>query len=279
MEIKQTHNTSIKKYILKKTLTRALINLVIFLPSMCLALPDVFPGKLPDEFSATYTLEIYGITVARSTYTLKHESNGLKFTQYSEPVGLASLFKKETVQETSYLSLHKNRLLLDEYSYIQKGGDKNRDVNIKIDWIVSDKKLAGRIRGTARGIPVQLKVNKPVWDTLSFQIPVMMNTNGKIPDWETTILVKGQLKNYTFVTLNTEEITVGGHTLKTVKVERKSNNNKPIFFWIAAELLNLPVKIEKWKKSKTSITMLLDTASFPSKNELQFKSIEEFDDL
>lgn len=272
MEIKQTLNAGVKKNILQA----ALANLVMFLPSICLALPN----ELPDEFSATYTLETYGIVVARATYILEHESSGLKFSQHSKPVGLLSLFKKETAQETSYLSLHKNQLLLDEYSYIQKGSDKNRNVNIKIDWIVSDKKLSGSIRGTARGDAIQFKVSEPVWDTLSFQIPMMMNKNEKILNWKAAILVKGQLKNYTFVTHGAEEITVGGHTLKTVKVERKNkNNNKPIFFWLAPELLNLPVKIEKWKKGKASITMLLDTATFPSNKELQFKTIEIFDDL
>jgi hypothetical protein len=268
------------KNILQATLAKTLIGLVIFLPSMCFALPTELLSEFPTEFTATYTLESYGIVVARATYTLEHESNGLKFTQYSKPVGLAALFKKETVQETSYLSLHNGRLLLDEYSYIQKGSNKNRDINLKIDWIVSDKKLSGRIRGTARDNPIQLKVNKPVWDTLSFQIPVMMNANEKNPDWEATILVKGQLKNYTFVTHKTEEITVSGHTLKTIKVERKNeNNDKPIFFWIAPGLSNLPIKIEKWKKGKASVTMLLDAATFPSEKKLQFKSIEELDDL
>jgi hypothetical protein len=272
MDIRQTLNNIVKK----STTQKAFCMVTMLFSSLCHALPS----ELPAEFSATYTLESHGIDIARATYTLEHESNGLKFTQNSKTTGFASLIKNESLQETSYLSLQHNQLLLNEYSYIQKGDDKNRDINLKIDWIISDNKLSGRVRGTARDEPVKFKVNKPVWDTLSSQLPLMMNTNDITSEWEAALLVKGQLKDYTFVTLGKEEISVGGRKLKTYKVERKNNNNdKPIFFWVAPELLNLPVKIEKWKKGKAYITMSLETATFPSNIKLQFKAIEIFDDL
>ena len=253
-----------------------MITLIMLFSSLCHASPD----ELPVEFQATYSLETYGIIAAKATYSLKHKSNGLEFTQFSEPVGFAALFKKDTIQETSHLSLQNGQLLLNDYTYIQKGDDKDRDVNLKIDWIVSEKKLQGQIRGTASGDTVKLNTNKPVWDTLSFQMALMKNTKEKTPDWDATILVKGQLRSYLFVTHGTEEITVGGNTLKTIKVERKGDNdNKPIFFWIAPKLSNLPVKIEKWKNGKASITMLLDAATFPADKNLQFKTIETFNDL
>ena len=140
MGIKQALN-----FCMKNILREILVSLIILLPSICHALPAESPNQFPNEFRATYTVETYGIIVAKATYILKHKTNGLIFTQHSAPVGFASFFKNETLQETSHLSLHNDQLLLNEYSFIQNGGDKNRDISLKIDWIVSDNKFSGRI--------------------------------------------------------------------------------------------------------------------------------------
>ena len=254
------------------TLVKSLVTLLLLLPVLSYALPP--------EFSASYTAETYGVTIARATYKLEHKNNSISFTQHSVPTGLAALFSGDELNETSYLSLHNNRLLLDEYRYIQKG-KKDRDIHLKIKWGDStNNELSGTIGGSAGKKTIQLEINTPVWDTLSFQIPIMMDIITKTKPQEYTILVKGELKTYTFVTHGTEEIDINDTIIKTIKIERKgSNKNKPLFLWIAPSLHNLPVKIEKWKKGKPHITMLLDDAFFPSDKNLQFKTEENFDNL
>lgn len=255
------------------------MTLIKFLVTLFLLLP-VLSYALPPEFSASYTAETYGVTIARATYKLEHKNNNISFTQHSVPTGLAALFSGDELSETSYLSLHNNRLLLDEYRYIQKG-KKDRDIHLKIKWEDStNNELSGTVSGSAGKETIQLEINAPVWDTLSFQIPIMMDIITKTKPQEYTILVKGELKTYTFVTHGTEEIDINDTIIKTIKIERKgSNKNKPLFLWIAPSLHNLPVKIEKWKKGKPHITMLLDDASFPSDKNLQFKTEENFDNL
>ena len=254
------------------TLIKSLIVFFLFLPSLSYALPP--------EFSASYTAETYGVTVARATYKLAHVNNSIRFSQNSITTGLAAFFSDDSLNETSYLSVHNNRLLLDEYRYIQKG-KKDRDIHLKIKWkSLTNNKLSGVISGSAGKKPVQLEINTPVWDTLSFQIPIMMDTITKTKPQEHSILVKGELKTYTFVTHGAEEIDINNDTIKTIKIERKgSNKNKPLYLWLAPSLHNLPVKIEKWKKGKPHITMLLNNASFPSDKNLQFETEEDFDDL
>ena len=254
-------------------LTKRLITLFLFLPALSHALPP--------EFSASYTAETYGMTVARATYKLEHKNNSISFTQHSVPTGLAALFSSDELSETSYLSLHQDQILLDEYHYIQKGSKKNRDIHLKIKWHnSSDNKLTGTISGNARGKPVQLETNSPVWDTLSFQIPIMMGDAKNTMPQEYKILVKGEVKKYIFVSHGPQDIDINNNTIKTIKIERKGNNkNKPLFLWIAPSLNNLPVRIEKWKKGKPHITMLLNNASFPSDKNLHFKADEDFEDL
>jgi hypothetical protein len=254
------------------TLIKSLIILLLAVPASGYALPP--------EFSASYDAESYGIVIARATYRLKHKDNGIIFTQRSAPTGLAAFLSDDELEETSHLSLHKNNLLLDEYHYINKGSEKDRDIHLKIKWGNSiNDELSGEIHGVDGGKAVQLKVNRPVWDTLSFQIPVMMGAATKTSSNEYAIFVKGELKTYTFVEHGTEELDINDNVIKTIKIERQSKKNKPLFLWIAPSLHNLPVKIEKWKKGKPHITMLLNSAFFPADKSLLFKTTEEFDDL
>lgn len=252
---------------------KVLITLFLLLPVLSYALPLAF--------TATYTAEIYGMIIAQATYELEHKNDVLTFTQHSEPTGLAAIFSNDEVSETSYLSLHHGQLLLDEYHYIQTGSKKNRDIHLKIKWNDStNNKLTGTISGNARGEIIQLETNTPVWDTLSFQIPIMTGDANKMMPLQYKILVKGKLKTYVFVSHGPEEIDISNNIIKTIKIERKSDDkNKSLFLWIAPSLHNLPVKIEKWKKGKPHITMLLNSAFFPSDKSLHFKVEEDLDDL
>jgi len=233
---------------------------------------------LPPEFSASYLAETYGIVAAQAHYKLEHKNNGIVFTQKSSPIGIAALFSDDELKETSLLSMHNGNLLLDEYHFEHKGSDENKDVHLKMQWDTSDKeKISGIISGTTRGKTVKYNVTTAVWDTLSFQIPIMAVSN---KNQEYTLLVKGELKKYTFVTHDKETLTIGNNTLDTIKIERKSGNNKkPLYLWIAPSLNNIPVKIEKWKKGKPHITMTLNAATFPSNKNQIFKVEENFDEL
>lgn len=242
----------------------------------------LFPGianSLPPEFSASYFAETYGVVVAHANYKLEHVNNNVVFIQDSAPIGFAALFSDDELREVSHLSLHNNELLLDEYHFEHKGSDDNKDVHLKIKWDDSNSdQFSGIVSGTVSNKPVKYNTTTKIWDTLSFQIPIMMGSNVNNHDY--TLIVKGKLKKYKFITHGNETLTVGDNTIDTIKMERKSDNNrKPLYLWVAPSLNNLPVKIEKWKKGEPHVTMTLNSASFPSDKNLEFKVEEDFDDL
>ena len=269
MAIQYTVSTSVKIVLI------GLLQALIFLPALSFALPL--------EYTASYDIEKYGIVIAKSNYSLKHENNGVRMTQHTETVGLAALLRSDTLDENSFLSAQNNQLLLTEFSYLQQSSDnKNRNIQLKIHWIQSDKKLLGKVSGTAYGKKLELNVDKPVWDTSSYHIPLMLNTKETATPQQYTMMVKGKFKNYSFITHGIEEIEINGHTIKTIKIERHSETNKnPIFLWLAPSLNNLPVQVEKWKNGKLQITSSLNHAQFPSSNSMEFKAVidetEEFD--
>ena len=217
------------------------------------------------------------MTVARSNYSLKHENNGIRLTQHTETVGLAALLRNDQLDENSFLSVQNNKLLLTEFSYKQTSSDKkNRNTQIKIDWSHSGKKLLGKITGSAHGKKLELEVDKPIWDTSSYQIPLMLNTKKDAAPQKYTMMVKGKLLNYTFITHGLEETEVNGNTIQTIKIERDSNNGKsPIYLWLAPSLNNLPVKIEKWKNGELKLTLSLNHAQFPSDKSIKFTAIDD----
>lgn len=235
---------------------------------------------LPPEFIATYKAESYGIVAAQATYTLSHDGDGLNFSQRTEAVGLLSLFNNDSLVENSSISMHGDNLLLDEYSYVQRGDNKDRDIHLVIDWNQSeDNKLSGNISGIAAGREVNIKVNQPIWDTLSFQLPMMMHLPTPETKHNYKILVKGEARQYSFISHGEEAIKLGEKTIKTVKIERNSGNaDKPFYLWVAPELHNLPVKYEKWKNGKAHITMSLKQVRFPADEQLRFDAEEYFDD-
>ena len=250
--------------------------LYLFSPLQALAFPP--------DFNAIYQVESHGLVAAQATYKLTHEGQELNFSQHSKAVGFAALFRTDTLIDNSLMSLHDDQLLLKEYSYVQRSHNKDIDIHLAIDWNQSTKdKLHGEISGMSSGAIISSTVNHPVWDTLSFQIPMMMQAP-KSPDEQLhAILVKGEIKNYSFISHGEEMIDVAGNTIKTIKIEKNSgNSDRPFYFWMAPELYNLPVKMEKWKNGKPHITMSLYQARFPANDKLRFDaddSSDNFDDI
>lgn len=263
MEIRIPNIAAIRMMIHKSLLA------LLLLPSLSLALPL--------EYTASYNIEKYGMAVAQSDYSLKHENNGVRLTQHTETVGLAALLRNDQLDENSFLSIQNNQLLLTEFSYKQTSSDKkNRNTQIKIDWSHSGKKLLGKITGSAYGKKLELKVEHPIWDTSSYQIPLMLNTKTDTAPQKYTMMVKGKFKNYTFITHGLKKIEVNGNTIQTIKVERDNGKSKsPIYLWLAPSLNNLPVKIEKWKNGELKLTMSLNHAQFLSDKSMSFTAVTD----
>lgn len=253
---------------LKITIGKLLL-ILLFLPSVCIALPL--------EYNASYNIEKYGIVIAKSSYSLKHENNGLYMTQHTETMGLAALLRSDTIDEYSILSDQNGQLLLTEYSYKQRPiGKKNRDIQFKIDWLQSEEKLLGKVSGTANGKKLELKIDKPVWDTCSYQIPLMQNVKEKNKSQQYSLMTKGHFKDYSYITRGAEEVEINGHTIQTIKIERNGKTNKrPVYLWLAPSLNNLPVKVEKWKDGTLYLKMLLNQVQFPSDPTMKFNADTE----
>ncbi len=220
--------------------------------------------EIPHEFSANYTLEMYGTVLARATYTLEHTENGLTMTQSTRPAGLVALLRNDKIDVRSNMTINNGQILLVSYDYNHTGDNKDRDVNFNISWLPGDQqKLTGKAVGLYEGKAVNIDVNRPVWDPLSIQIPVMLDAAKNIPPHQHDLFLKGEFKQYLFENHGTEKISFSGKQYKAVKMAgRETERDRAMYTWIVPELHFLPVKIEQWKDGKRNSTVLLESVTF-----------------
>lgn len=220
--------------------------------------------ELPDEFTANYALEMFGTVMARAEYKLVHSNNGLYMTQSTRPAGLVALLRDDKIDVRSDMIISDGQILLVKYAYKHTGDDKDRDVSFQIDWRSdAEHGLVGKVVGIHQGKQVNFDVDMPVWDPLSIQVPIMLDTKKHLPPHEHGLFMKGEFKHYLFENHGSEKIVSNGEEFDTVKVAgRETERDRAMYVWLVPALNNLPVKIEQWKEGKLKSTVRLESVSF-----------------
>ena len=265
MEIRSTHPFTI------------VINSVIVALS-CLLTPSLSASReLPGEFSAHYALVMLGTVMARAKYTLEHTEDGLVMTQSTRPAGIVALLRNDKIDVRSDMIVNNGKILLVNYDYNHTGDDRNRDVNVKIDWQTdSGRELTGKAVGTYEGKPVDIDLDLPVWDPLSIQVPIMIDASSQLPPHEHGLFMKGEFKYYRFENRGNDTIRVGDRQFTAINiVGRETERDRAMRVWLVPELNNLPVKIEQWKEGKLKSTVVLESVSLKNNGETQMINLTE----
>jgi hypothetical protein len=220
--------------------------------------------ELPHEFTANYALEMFGTVMARARYTLEHTENGLSMTQSTRPAGLVALLRDDKIDVRSDMIVSNGQILLVKYNYQHTGDDKDRDVSFRIDWQPdTERGLSGKAIGVYEGKNVDIDIDTPVWDPLSIQVPIMIDTNKHLPPHEHGLFMKGEFKHYLFENHGSVEIESNGEQFNAIKIAGKeTKRDRAMYVWLVPELHNLPVKIEQWKEGQLKSTVRLESVSF-----------------
>ena len=215
------------------------------------------------EFHAKYAIQKYGIKVAEADYKLSHTESGYKFSQKTELDGFISMFADDTVSAVSYVDEVDGEPLLRKHKYTQTGREKNRNEDFSIQWNTSKKSSKGIIAGVVRSKKINLETTEPVWEVLSFQIPLMIDADEKIKKYPYKALIKGKIDTYEFVLTSNKKITFAGKEYKLLQMVRTDPHKKrQLHIWIAPKLHNLPVIIENYRKGKQHSRMQLESVQF-----------------
>ena len=221
-------------------------------------------ADLPQEFSANYVLKMFGIAIARITYSLEHTESGLSITQSTRPAGIAALLRTDIIDVHSDMITSNGEVLLVNYDYKHRDDEKDRDVSFKINWQQNNNfGMTGNVTGIYEGKIIDITIDSPVWDPLSIQVPIMIDANKSMPPHVHGLFVKGEFKYYLFENHGIENIKFGGKQFSAVKiVGKETERDRAMYVWLAPELNNIPVKIEQWKEGKLKSTVLLESVTF-----------------
>jgi len=257
---------------------------------------NIFAARELPEFSANYAVKKYGAKLAEAHYQLTHTESGYKFTQNTKLHGLAKLLGNDTVSAVSYIHQIDGALLLQKHSYRQTGKEKNKNEDIDISWESEDptlentthetsknKNIKGKISGTVRKKTISLETKTPVWEALSFQIPLMIEASKDIKEYPYNAIIKGKIDTYNFILTETKKVYFAKKEYQALHVVRTDpKRDRQLSIWLAPELHNLPLIIENYRNGKEHSKIQLEKVTFtnetPLIGEASFEPLIEDDD-
>lgn len=235
---------------------------------------NILAARALPEFSASYAIKKYGAKLAKAHYQLEHTESGYKFTQNTTLHGLAKLLGNDTISAVSYIHQMGDTLLLQKHSYKQTGKEKNKDEEISISWEGNNpenekKIIKGKIKGTVRNKKINLKTETPVWEALSFQIPLMIEANKNIKKYPYNAIIKGKINTYNFILTEVKTVYFAKKEYRALHVIRTDpDKDRKLSIWLAPELHNLPLIIENYRNGKEHSRMQLERVTFKNKRPL-----------
>ena len=221
------------------------------------------------EFNAIYAIEKFGIKVAEAHYQLSYTESGYKFTQNTKLSGIASAFGSDTVSAISLIDEIGDNLLLTKHKFTQTGREKNKNEEFNILWQTYKNTLKGKITGVVRSKEINLKTNSEVWETLSFQIPLMIEANKNIKEYPYKAILKGKIDTYNFILTSIKKVNYADNDYQALQMIRSDpHRNRQLHIWLIPKLNNIPVLIETYRKGKVHSSVVLESVQFDDKKPL-----------
>ena len=224
----------------------------------------VLANDLPHKFVANYTLEMFGITLAKATHKLEQTEKGLSMEVNTYPVGLLAFLYDGHVDIHSDIAIDNGQLLLVNHDYTHSEDEEKTTVRYEIDWLNNQKKVpAGNVKGVYKGEALNISSDEPVWDPLSIQALIIINADKESASYEHGLLMKGELKHYVFENLGKETLKLNGTDMTALKtLVKEADRDRFIFVWMLPEYHNIPVKYEHWKDGDLKMTLRLQSVTF-----------------
>jgi len=250
----------------KTQILRAICGLTILIPlQVFLFTPaTVLANELPQKFEANYTLEIFGITLAKATHKLEQTEKGLSMAVYSYPVGLLAFLYDGHVDIRSDVAIDNGQLLLVNHDYNHSEDAEDTTVRYKIDWLNDQKKgPTGNVTGIYKGETININSDAPIWDPLSIQALIIINADKESESNKHGLLMKGELRHYLIENMGKETISFNGTDMTALKtLVKEADRDRVIYVWMLPEYHNIPIKYEHWKNGNLTSTVRLQSVTF-----------------
>ncbi len=220
-----------------------------------LLLPALAQSAPVNTYRAVYLVQQYNSEIARATYELKLEDSRYHFTHYTKLTGFVSLFRDDTVMESSNIHLDNDRLLVSAYSYQQSGSSKPRDTNFTIDWQSNDNDSPGaKVSGVYANQNFTASNQGETWDPLSVLLAIQRDFQPEQDKYRYDVIAKGQLKTYVFELAGEDSIEIDDNRHQSYKLVRQ-HGKRTTRIWLAQGGQHIPLRIEIYKDGKLNTRM------------------------
>ena len=199
----------------------------------------VHADLLNRNFTVTYEATFNGIYLGDTVRTFKQLPDGKwQYTGTTIAKGLASVFFKDIVKETSTLIQKGKTIMPLTYRYDQTGGKDEEHYQIDFLW---DKQ---KIHTSYENKDFNLEKNPH--DLMTFQLQIMRDLQNHQNTMTYFIASRGKASSYVLTQNGSKKIETPLKEMETIElVSNKLNDNDQYRIWCAVSLEFLPVRIQK----------------------------------
>jgi len=230
------------------TPTRSTLLLLVL--GLAWACPAPADGSLAvPAFEARYRVSAAGFPVGVMERQFERLADGrFRFRSVTRASGLAKLFRRERVEESSEgVATDSDGLRPDRYRYV-RSGDKPKTVEIDFDWTIP------RVVNTVNDNSWNLDVPPGTTDRLVYQLLIMRDVAAGIgARLDYPVADGGKLKTYRFEATGSEAVEVPLGRFESVRLERRYDRPDTwATVWVAPALHHLPVRVDHHEKGITT---------------------------
>lgn len=237
-----------------KTTCRRRFAAILLISAACATLPVLAAVPLTPH-SAEYKVRFNVISGQLNT-DLRLTADGYVATHSIAPTGMARLFTRGSVVESSTFSSNDAGVIPVAY---QSNDSLSRDkdqVDVRFDW---HDNLAS---GTVNGNDFESTLEGLSHDRVSIQYQLMHDLLNDSPDKQYRLFDVDKLKSLNIRTLGSREVSVGAGTFTAIGVQHQTENSSRITtLWCVKELDYLPVIIEQHRNGKLRVQATLQSYS------------------
>ena len=209
----------------------------------------------PAAFSASYTVHKGNILLGEMHRSLSRSADTrylFKTETYS--TGLAALFVKDRIVESSEWEYHNGLMRPLHYSYRKSGGKHERRLEQRFDW---GRKLVNS-EGSALASST-VPITAGTLDKLGYQIALMDDLQQGKTELSYTLLDDEETKTYRFQVAGEEILNTPLGRLKTLRVKRVMDpgSKRHTTFWCAPSLGYLLVRLDQHENDKDEFSALI----------------------
>jgi len=229
---------------------------LIALLLLCAAWPAAATPP-PASFSASYTVHKGNILLGEMRRTLSRPADArYLFRTETYGTGLAALFVKDRIVESSEWEYHSGLMRPLHYSYRKSGGKRERQLEQRFDWGHKVVNSAGSTQASST-----LPIVAGTLDKLAYQIALMGDLKQGKTELAYTLLDDDETKTYRFQVTGEETLSTPLGALKTLRVERimEAGSKRHTTFWCAPDLNYLLVRLDQRENDSDEFSALIQS--------------------